>query len=248
MTTSFGAICTDFYVNQALTVKMDLPADRETVMQLFDRIRADLPEMDRFQRFEDELALESSKRDGEYRWLALRQSCVRCGHVNPQSFDDAYRLHRLILKLAPFYLSINPLDLESVELTFGFDLECKANQHQIVHEALMAGSPMGDLIDYEGAAPIDVQPVIGMLLQGQPELHAMVEVKTRTSPRHVRRGRYRTEPISVFVTVRQVGPLQSVDELPGMFETLHEQVERLAHDKVVPDLLTPISRAIINSP
>ena len=248
MATSYGAICTDFYVNLTLSVKMDLPEDRGMVMEFCDRVRNDLPDMSRFQRFEDELALESRRHEGEYRWLALRQNCVRCGHVNPESFDDAYRLHRLILQLAPFYLSINPLDLDSLELTFGFDLECKANHHQIVHEALLGGSPLGGLLDYAGASPIDVQPALGMMISGPPELHAFVEVKTRTPARHVRRGRYRSEPISVFVTMRHMGSLESVDQLPTLFESMHEQLDALAQEKVVGELLMPISRAILNSP
>ena len=37
MATSFGALCTDFYINQKVGLKMDLPADRETILHLFDR-------------------------------------------------------------------------------------------------------------------------------------------------------------------------------------------------------------------
>ena len=39
MTTSYGALCSDFYINQKFALKMDLPTARETVLDLFDRIR-----------------------------------------------------------------------------------------------------------------------------------------------------------------------------------------------------------------
>ena len=59
--TSLGALCTDFYVNQKLALKLDLPSARETVLDMFDRIRKELPNMDRFRRYDGELALESAE-------------------------------------------------------------------------------------------------------------------------------------------------------------------------------------------
>ena len=59
MVNSIGALCTDFYVNQKLGLKMDLPTARETVLDMFDRVRKSVPSMDRFRRYEGELSLES---------------------------------------------------------------------------------------------------------------------------------------------------------------------------------------------
>ena len=55
MTTSYSVICSDFYVNQKLALKLDVPSSRETVLHMFDRVRKELPRMDRFRRYEDEL-------------------------------------------------------------------------------------------------------------------------------------------------------------------------------------------------
>jgi len=247
MTTSFGALCTDFFINQKLAVKMELPGDRETVMHMFDRVRAEMPAMSRFKRFADELALESPRREGEYQWLALRAQSVRSGHVNPRSMPDGYRLHRLIAETCPFFLTISPLDVDHLELTFGFDLECKANHHQIVREALLGDSGLAALVDLPGARPLDVQPVIGVALDTASDLHAFFEVKTRTSLAQVRADRYRTEPISIFLTVRKNGPIQKIDELPGILDELIGQCEQLATGCVIPQLVHPISRAILGS-
>lgn len=247
MATSFGALCTDFYINHKLGVKMDIPAGRETVLHLFDRIRADQPDMSRFRRFSDELALESRRQDGAYQWLALRQRSVRSGNVNPESLEQAYELHQLILKLVPYHLSISSLDVEYQELLFGFDLEAKANHHEIVHEALVAESPLASLVEYPGARPLDVQPIIGISLSARCDLQAWFEVKTLTTPGQVRAGRFRREPISVLLTVRKTGPINKPDDLLATFETLRENAERLAEDLVVPKLVTPISRAITSS-
>ena len=97
MTTSYGALCTDFYINQKLALKMDVPKERETVLHLCDRIQKSIPSMDRFHRYDGELSLES-KRDEEYRWMAIRRTSIRTGHVNPQSMEEGFGLHRLMLE------------------------------------------------------------------------------------------------------------------------------------------------------
>ncbi|MHB1156636.1 MAG: hypothetical protein ACYC26_07340 [Phycisphaerales bacterium] len=246
MGTSFGALSTDFYVNLNLAVKMDLPGDRETVLHLFDRVRGDLPDMTRFKRYADELALESPRHDGRYQWMAMRATSVRSGSVNPETLEQAYHLHQLILEIVPYFLTISPLDVDYIELMFGFDLECKANQHKVVYDALFADTPMGQLIEGRNMRAYDVAPFVGMLLD-EGEVQASFEVKARTSAAQVKANRYRTEPLSVYLTLRRNGPVNKVDELTSYFKTLRKHAERLANDKVVPHLLTPISRVILGS-
>jgi hypothetical protein len=248
MATSFGALCTDFYVNQKLALKMDLPGDRETVLHMYDQVRKAVPSMDRFKRYESELALESSRRDAEYRWLAIRRTSIRTGHVNPQSMAEAYQLHRLILDVAPYHLTISPLDVDFVELLFGFDLECKANHDAIVFEALYGQSPISDLLRAPDAHILDVQPLFGLSLSDKGDTQAYFEVKTRTkSRRGGSGGRFRNEPISLFLTVRKYGPIHLVEDMQDVFEQLAHHAESLATDRLVPNLLTPISRQITSS-
>lgn len=247
MATSFGALCTDFYINQRLGLKMDLPTERETILHFFDRIRADQPTMKRFRRYSDELALESSARDAVYRWMALRTSSIRAGFVNPETLEEAYDLHRLILKICPFHLSISPLDVEVQELTFGFDLEAKANQNEVVYDALLAETPLGSLLEYPGATPLDVQPALGITLNEECDLQAFFEVATTTSNKQIRLNRFRTEPISVWVTVRKLGPIDKPEDLLERFDVLGQYCEQLATEKAIPDLIQPISRALTRS-
>ena len=56
---SYSAFCSNFYVNQKLGLKLDLPERRETVLDLFDRVRRAFPRLCNFQRYEGEVALES---------------------------------------------------------------------------------------------------------------------------------------------------------------------------------------------
>lgn len=244
MATSFGALCNDFYVNQKLALKMDLPTERETILHLCDQVRKVMPSMNRFRRYEGEIALESSRREAEYRWLALRRNSVRTGHVNPSSMADAYKLHKLILDHAPFHLTISPLDVDYLELLFGFDLECQANHDDVIASALFTDSPLGQLLRQPNARVLDVQPILGVSLSDSGDLQAYYEVKSRRRGRRGTSARYKDEPISIFLTLRQYGPVSAIEDLPKIFKVLCKHAEELAGNCLVPYLLTPIARHI----
>ncbi|MCZ6835932.1 MAG: hypothetical protein O7G85_09175 [Planctomycetota bacterium] len=248
MPTSHSVLCTDFYVNQKLALKLDLPTGRETVLDMFDRIRKELPEMKRFKRFEGELALESMGVDAEYSWMAMRQTSIRSGWVNPDSLEVAYKLHRFILEIAPYYLSISPIDVDYLELVFGFDIQAGMNRNQIVMEALLADSPLASLIDGDREKVIDAQPFLGFSLSQNCDLQAFVEIKTRTGTAEIASGNYEDEPISVYLTARRHGPLTTMDQINETFGMLAGHVERLAEDRVIPHVVMPIREAILSYP
>jgi hypothetical protein len=238
--TGVSALCSDFYVNQKVALKMDLPTARETVLNLFDRVRKELPEMDRFRRYDGELALESPEADAQYNWLALNQTAIRSGWVNPDSLERAYRLHRLILDVAPYYLSISPLDVEYVELVFGFDIEAETNRNEVVFEALLAESPLAGLVDTSREPMLDAQPFIGFALTPRCDVQAFVEIKTRTRSREVATGRFGAEPISVYLTIRRHGPYKTMGDFTHSFGLLAGHAERLTEDRVIPGVIVPI--------
>lgn len=244
MSDSFGAICSDFYVNQRLALKMDLPTGRETVLDLFDRIRRGRPQMDQFRRYDGELALESNPQDGSYEWMALRRTSIRSGCVNPGKLPQAYELHRLILEVAPYYLSISPLDVDYLELMFGFDLEARGNHDEIVFEALIADGPLGELFDPETCTPLDVAPYFTFALDPERRVQATIEVKTRATERESEDEKFDDEAISVYLGLRYRGPLRDITDLKPLFDDLSSAAEQLSHDKVIPMLIQPIARAI----
>lgn len=243
--TTLGVMCSDFYVNQKLALKMDVPSARETVLDMFDRIRREIPAMDRFRRYDGELALESPESDSQYNWIALNQTAIRSGWVNPESLDQAYRLHRLILDVAPYFLSISPLDVEFVELVFGFDIEAETNRNEVVFDALLADSPLSALIDTDREAVLDAQPFLGFALNHQCDLQAFVEIKTRTRSREVASGQFGNDPISVYLTVRRFGPFQTIEDFTDSFGTLAGHAERLSEDRVIPHVVMPIRETLL---
>lgn len=246
MSESYRALCTDFYVNQKLNLKMDLPRDRQTVLDMFDRVRRQFPGMDQFKRYREELALESGPGAGVHQWLAIRNNNVRAGCVNPESLADAYALHEHILEVAPYFMSISSLDVDFLELLYGFDLSASGNHDQIVFDALIAGSPLAALLDAPGASIIDCQPLFGLSLGERGEVEADFEIKTRSGARQGggQRQEARGEPISVYLTLRKYGPVSDMTYLRSVFQMLARFGEDLLESRVVPKMLVPIRNAL----
>ncbi|MBC23772.1 MAG: hypothetical protein CMJ32_07660 [Phycisphaerae bacterium] len=248
MPDAYDAGCSDFYINQKIALKMDLPSSRETVMDLFDRVRRELPAMDQFRRFDDELALESSDTERNYSWLAMRRTSVRSGWVNPSRINDAYHLHGLVLETAPYFLSISPLDVEYIELVYGFDMEAQMNRDEVVFDALLANSPLAGLIDHDRESVVESQPLIGMGIDEMSDLKAYVEIKSRSRAQEGSASGWTNEPISVYLTVRKAGPLQHVDDFKTIFGMLCGTGERLVDERVIPSVLMPLRQAILSRP
>ncbi len=247
MSTSFGALCSDFYVNQKIDVTMDLPTTRETILDMFDRVKKVVPDMERLRRFENEIALESSEVNGRYCWLALRKTSIRSGWVNPESFEEAYKLHQLILETAPWFLSINAIDVEAIELVFGFDLHARANRNEIVFDALLADSPLAALFEPSDETLLDVQPFLGLAIDDDSSIQAALEIKTRTSPRSVMEHSFDNEPLSVYLSVRKQGPFESIEQFSSVFGTLAGHAERLAEQRVIPGIVMPLHDRILSA-
>mgnify|MGYP001403953827 CR=1 FL=1 len=244
MSESFRALCSDFYVNSKLSVKLELPRTRETVLEFFERVRRQFPTMEHFRRYKDELALESPQSDAPHRWAAVRTTSVRAGVVNPERMAEAYSLHEHLLEAAPYYLTIRPLDIDYFELLYGFDFDCRANHDAVIFDALMAGSPMGNLLELPGAVPIDCQPLASFSFGERQEYEVQFEVKSRRSPAMPREVEGPGEPISVYVTLRRLAPFHDVREMPVTLTDLAARGEDLVQHQVVPKLLVPLRDAI----
>lgn len=244
MSESYRALCSDFYVNLKLATKMELPRTRETVLDLFERVRKHFPAMSNFRRYRDELALESPQSDAPHRWLAIKSNHARTGTVNPESLAEGYTLHEHMLEAAPFYLNISPLDVDYVELLYGFDILAGGNHDAVVFEALLGGSPLAAMLEVPGATPVECQPLIGVTIgTGSDEIQAAFEVKTRPGGAGKRDHEGGPEPINVYLTLRRFGTVQDLKELPGIFRTLAKKGEEILDNKVVPKLLAPIREA-----
>lgn len=240
MTANYGAFCTDHYVNCKLGLKLELTRTRETVLALFERVRRQYPGMSEFRKYNDELALESPASESPHRWVAVRTSSVRAGVVNPGSPADAYRLHQMVLDVSPYFLDISPLDIDYVEVLYGFDLAAGGNHDSIVAETLLEGSPLAQLLDLGGGRATDCQPVLGLTMNDGTEVY--FEVRTRAEDGRADR---RTEPISVYCTLRRPGPVDDLKRLGPIFQVLTARGEELVESAALPLLVNPLRNSIV---
>jgi hypothetical protein len=243
MTDSFRAWCTDAYLNTRLNVRMELPRGRDTLLEFFERVRKAYPDMTQFRRYREELVLEAEPGAAVHRWVAVRGTHIRAGVVNASSDEESLTLHTFLLEAAPFYLGIRPLDIESLELMRGFDMECKSNHDAVIADALLAGSPLGRLMSGPGFAPNACQPTISLAIDGEPELDITIEVKSKSG---LESGRDddAPDPIGVHVNFRRQVAGVEVKELPAILFDLAQRAQAFVEARVVSGILAPLHEAI----
>ncbi|MCE5301806.1 MAG: hypothetical protein LLF97_01705 [Planctomycetaceae bacterium] len=241
----YGSLCDDFYVNMNLGTEMELPANRETVLHFFERVQKTYPTMRNFyNRERGDFILEEDKDEGSYRWCTIEPRRVCSGLVNPESIDEAMNQHKLILELAPYTLSVSPLDCEALDLLFGFDFTYRGNHNQLMADALGVSPSMEPILGIPGATVINYEPSLTVALDPECRTQLRISVETRTNAYQVRMRDYPEEQLSVYVTARQYGSL-SPDKT--FVETL-DRLRQLCHDAidgyVVQHILQPLSRTI----
>ncbi len=251
MSLAFGAHCDDFHVAARLFLKLDLATQRETVLHFFDSVKREFPGMRRLRRRDDgTLILEENATDGgTRRWLRLDDAAVRLGYHNPPSPDDARRFGRVVLKMAPFHLTLGELDYDHLEVVYEFDLEYRGNHDQLVADALYGDGPLASLFSCESVHhTIDVQPFLGMSVSEHCDMQVYIEVKSRTSTFEVRTQQFETQPLSVFLTVRRYWGFTETGSLEEAHTDMTECADEWAADRVVPLVVNPLAQAIASRP
>ena len=188
--------------------------------------------------------LEEDRNNESYRWAALESRKLSSGHVNPPDIAEALKLHQFLLQLAPYDLGISPVEIDYLDLLFGFDLSFSGNHDEIIAESLFADSPLTCLTEEPGAKCVDFQPTVTVALSEDCRLQARIDVVTRTNSYQVRTGDYSDDVISVYLILRRYWgdkPKVAMDKLIG---ELAERADNLCHSYVIPKLLRPISSAI----
>lgn len=245
MPNPFSSCCSDFYVNMRLGSQVALPNQRETVLHYLEQVQRLFPSMTRFRRSENsDFHLEEDRSQPSYRWVSLETRRLSGGFVNPPTVDQATQLHGKLLELAPPLLGISHVEIDYLDVMFGFDLEFNGNHDEIIAESLLGDSPLTCLTEEQGARPIDVQPTVTVSLSEDCRLQARIDVITRTNSYQVRTGSYSDDVISVCLVLRRYWgdrPRVALEELIG---ELTQRADGLCTSYLVPRVLRPISAAI----
>jgi hypothetical protein len=235
----------DFYVNVNLNTAMELPTSRDTVLHFFEQMKKGFPGLRNFfTRESGDLVLEGDKEEESYRWVAIEPRRLCSGHVNPETIEEAYKQHEMVLDLAPHLLTISLLDCEALDVMFGFDFNFEGNHDEVVAEALGVGPGLEGLFEVPGARVINYEPSLTLALEPNCRLQARLSVETRTNAYQIRTGEFPEDQISVYFTVRQywgTGPdMTFVDSFRRQREIGEEALQRI----IVPKVVRPLAQAI----
>ena len=245
MANSYSAFCQDFYVNMRLGSQLTFPHNRETVLHLFERVQKSFPGMTRFRKSENgEFNFEEDRSNPSYRWVSLEAKRLSSGHVNPDSLEESLELHKLMLELAPYHLGVSPIEIDYLDVLFGFDLAFSGNHDEIVAESLFRDSPLACLMEEPGAQPVDFQPTVTVTLSDDCRLQARIDVVTRTNSYQVRTGDYCEDAISVYLILRRYWGDRPKGPMEGILTQMAQKADSLCTALVIPRVLTPICHTI----
>lgn len=245
MATPFAAFCDDFYINVRLGSHIALPHQRDTVVHFFEQIQKAFPTMSRFRKNDNgDFHLEEDRNQESYRWMSLESKRLVSGTVNPQSIEDGLKLHSHLLDVAPHGLGVSPVEIDYLDVLFGFDLTFSGNHDEIIAESLYRDSPLNCLSDEPHARPVDFQPTLTTALSEDCRLQARIDVVTRTSSYQIRTGDYSDDSISVYLVLRRYWGDRPKGSLDSIMHELAERNQHLCLDHLVPNVIKPISAAI----
>ena len=178
----YSSFCDDFYVNMNLSTEMELPTNRESVLLFFERLQKKYPTMRNFySREKGDFILEEDKEQGHYRWSTIEARRLCSGHVNPPSVEDALDQHRLVLDLAPYMLSLSPIDCEAIDLLFGFDFTYRGNHNVLVAEALGVSPALERMLEVPGATIVSYEPTLTLALDEDCRMQCRLSIENRTN-------------------------------------------------------------------
>lgn len=241
----YSSLCDDFYINMNLSTEMELPANRETVLHFFERLQKTYPTMRNFYcRERGDFVLEEDKDRGAYRWCSIEPRRLCSGQVNPDSIESAIQQHNLVLDLAPYTLTVSPLDCEALDLLFGFDFTYRGNHNQVVAEALGLSPAMERVLEIPGVTVINHEPSLTVALDEECRLQCRMSVETRTNAYQVRTGDYPEEQLSVYVTARQYGSLAAERTFADTLQRLQQVCQEMLDNHVIDHVLRPLARTI----
>ena len=246
MANSYAALCDEFYVNMRLGTLMKLATDRATIVSFFERMQRLYPGMVNFHQDvrHGESSIEESREGNSYRWLSLEPQRLSSGQLNPEDPQDAYKFNGSVLETVPYYLAVSPVDMDYLDVLWGFDFGCKGNHHELIAEAILGESAVGRLMDTPGAKGINFEVSGIVSLSEDARLHARVWVEPRTSPGQVRSGEFAEEMLSLYVIVRQWSGGKKLPDLHELHKQIIEVGERFIAERVVDAFVAPIREAI----
>jgi hypothetical protein len=241
----YASLSDDSFINLNLNTELPLPTQRETLLEFFGRVQKSYPSMRNFfARETGDFVLEEDKDQPAYRWMSIEAKRICSGYVNPPSIEDAMAQHLLALELAPYMLSVSPLDCEAMDFLMGFDFAFKGNHDELIADAFGAGTIFESLLTTPASRSLKFEPSLTISLDESCRRQCRLSIETRSNAYQVRRNDYGDDPISVYFTLRQYGSQAHDSSLAATFNELRETAESLLQEHVIEQVLKPLAAAI----
>lgn len=246
MSNNYSSLCDDFYLDMYLNTKLPMPRQRDTILAFFERIQKQYPAMGCFSRDENNnYYLEEDRNAGQCRWITLETNRIGSGVVNPSRFEDAYNQDRLVIELAPYMLSVNYLDIDSLDVTFVMDFDYSGNHDEVISEALFSSTAFNCLLDLPAAKPIMFSPSVVVSLSDDCLTQGRISVESKTSVYEPKEKRpVVDEAITLSFTIRQYPSSTEKFDALKSFENQHRLTEELMAEKIVPNFAQPLINVI----
>ena len=246
MANSYSSLCDDFYLDMYINTKLTLPRHRDTILAFFERIQKQYPSMGCFFKGENnEYCLEEDIDSEQHRWIALEIDRIGSGVINPSSFEDAYKQDRLVIELAPYMLSVNHLDIDSLDVTFAMDFNYAGSHDEVIAEALYGSTAFSCLLDLPEAKPVSFSPSIVVALSEDSFTQGRISVESKTSTYEPKVKRHTAdEAITLSFTIRQYPSSTEKFDALKSFENQCRLIEELMAEKIVPNFVQPLINVI----
>ena len=242
----YSSFCDDFYLDMHINTELDLPTQRDTVLAFFERIQKQFPSMGCFyRRANNEYCLEEDHGLSQHRWITLEIDRIGCGVVNPSNFETAYCQDRFVLELVPYMLSVNHLDIDSLDVTFAMDFDYTGSHDEVISEALFGSTAFNCLLDLPASKAIGFSPTVVVALSEDGHTQARISVESKTNVEGRGKPKYRSdEAISLSFTIRQYPTTTKKFDALKSFENQCRIAEELMAEKIVPNFVQPLVKTI----
>jgi len=243
--TDYASVADEFFVNLDLQTTLALPDNRETVLHFCEAVQKQFRQMTGlYQRDSGEFVLEGDRTSGSYQWMEMQAHHLSAGYFHPPDLASVYEMHSWLLDRSVYFLGVGGLDVETLDVLFGFNLEYRGNRDAIVSEALLGGSPLSAMLAEHSVRAVEFQPSIVMALTEDCYTQARLSIETRCDSYQVRTGNYEDEPISVYLAVRRYPTPGEVLNVRASFVEQCRIAEELISRGVIQHVLQPIAAAI----
>jgi hypothetical protein len=246
MTESYNSLCDTFYTNTILGTGLTMPSDRGTLVSFFERMQKSFPGLTHFvqrDRAGDPMLREDPD-TGTYRWLSKGANVLASGYVGPSDPQAGHDFSHAVLEAAPYYLSISPVDMEYLEIAWGFEFRCKANHHEIIADALFGETTLGQLLAISNSKAIAFGVSLAVSVSADTRTQFRVAVQPRTTVPQIRTGQFVEEPLTVIGILRQWPGQKPRRDLHEIHQHLVEIGTPLIEERLVGPIVTPIRQAI----